>query len=117
MSGAEVLVVGVHGHPVVAAHLVTAVHVVPHLHLRLSRLLIEVLHLTIIGRIIVLAVIVRRTVVPVGMPVEGVVGLVLVGQRIAGRGSVRRRRRCDDAAGVAAQGSEVPVGLIVRHLR
>lgn len=114
---AEVLVVPRHTHTRVPPHLVTSTDVVTHLHLPLPALLVEILHLTVVGRVVVLAVVVmRRGIVAVGMPVEGVVALVLVGQRrIAGRRDRRRRRRYD-AAGVAAEGRKVAVDLVVWHL-
>lgn len=79
MPWSEILMVGAHAHRGVASHLIAAAHVVPHLHLGLSALLIEVFHLVVVRWIVVLAVVmVRRRVVPVCVPVERIVGLVLV---------------------------------------
>lgn len=65
MSGAEVLVVRRHRHPRVTPHLVPRSHVVvAHLHLggggrRLTTLLVEVVHLGVVGRLaVVLAIVV-----------------------------------------------------------
>lgn len=90
----------------ISTHLVTSTDVVTHLHLTLAALLIKILHLTIICGIIILAVVMmRRGIVTVGMPIEGVVGcIVLIGKgRITGRRDGRGWRR-NHAAGVAAQG-------------
>lgn len=103
MPRTKVLMVTRHTHTRISSHLVASTDVVAHLHLPLPSLLVEVFHLTVVGRIVVLAVIMmRRRIVTVGVPVERIVGFVLVSERrIAGR--CDRRRRCrDDAAGVAA---------------
>lgn len=73
--------VGGHHSAWISSHLICSTHRVAHLDLSLMGpgLLIEVLHLTIVRWIIILTIIVvGRRVVSVGVPVEGVVGVVLV---------------------------------------
>lgn len=102
MSRAEILMVRArHRHTCVPRHLITTAHVITHLHLILSaRLLVEVLHLAVVRRIVILTVIVRRRIVTVCVPIEGVVRIVLVGERRIRR-RLRRRRRRHQAARVA----------------
>lgn len=63
-------------------------------------------------------VVVRRRVVTVRMPVEGIVRIMLVGKRRVAGWRDRRRWGGDHAAGVAAQRSEISIGAIrICHLR
>lgn len=107
-------------HPAgIPAHLVSPAHGVGHLHLALVRrgLLVEVFHLAVVRGVVVLAVVVmRRGVVSIGLPVEPVVGVVLVAQRRVAGGCYRGRWGGDDAAGVAAQRRQVSVHAVRRDL-
>lgn len=137
MPRTEALVVVVragHPHRGIAAHLVvrcrrrsTPAHMmmVRHLHLvtpnrRSGLLVVEIVHLTVIRRIVVLTVVVimvRRRVVPV-VPVERVtvvavtaqvIAVVAVPQRGITRGRYGRTGRCNNTTGIAAQWRQVSV--------
>lgn len=86
MSRTEILM----GHCWISAHLVST-HMITHLHLILAALLIKVLHLTVISRIIILAIIMRRRIMIIWMPIERIVSIVLVAQRWITAGRYGRR--------------------------
>lgn len=116
MTRTEILMVRGHSNchtAGISTHLVGASsHVVGHWYLGLvsAGLLIEVLHLAVVRRVVVLAVVVMwRWVVPIRLPVERVIGIVLVRQGWIARRSYGRRRSCDDAAGIASQWCEVTI--------
>lgn len=120
MTRTEILMMRAHANSHttgVSTHLVGATsHVVGHWYLALvsAGLLIEVLHLAVVRGVVVLAVVVMRWwVMSVGLPVERVVGIVLVGQGRIARRSDGRWWSCDHTAGVASQRSEVSVNARV----
>lgn len=90
--------------------MVSSTHVVPHLHLVLIILLIEIFHLTVVSGVVVLSIIMMwGRIVPICMPIEGVIPLVLVSNRGITARCYRRRRSGYNTRRIASQRSEVTV--------
>lgn len=123
VSGTKVLMVRAHAHrhtAGIAGHLVRgATHGIGgHLYLALmpGRLLVKVLHLTVVRWIVVLAVVVvRRRVMTVGLPVEGIVRVVLITQWWIARRSYRRGGCCYHTARIATERCHVSIYTRVRR--
>lgn len=118
MSRAEILMWRCrYCHSRIRTHLISATHVVAHLHLGI--LLTKVVHLTVIRRVVILTIImVWRRIMTVRMPIKRVVAVVGVAHRRVTTWCYWRWWSCNDARGVAPQRCQIAIVFVgVRHLR